>query len=356
MPYKDGRLWRGVVKIGGKRVSQKSFDLKRDASEWEREERKRIARAEKSLRDGLDLLTFCSKYQIYIERFSKQVRAEKKAVCERLIIYFGKDTLVSDITEELAEEYLSKQKAARSAYASNRDRKNLRAMWVKGKKTWGVNQNPFAETVSFPHDRLPQYTPPSKDVLKVLMAATRPEKVFLYAYIQTGARRSEIFRWTWLEDINFDRRQYRLGTRKTRDGSMSYEWFPMGQELYDELFWWWNNRTVKESPYVFVNDHEWSAHYGEPYTYRRKFMSGICKRAGVKTFHFHALRRFCASMLSDAGKSTNAIRRFLRHKNVRTTEIYIQNINDDMQDVADALSMSKLFPVPESGTRDEGAM
>ena len=44
------------------------------------------------------------------------------------------------------------------------------------------------------------------------------------------------------------------------------------------------------------------------------------------------------------------VNRFLRHQNVRTTKIYIQNINDDMQDVADALTTKKLFPVPETGT------
>jgi len=123
---------------------------------------------------------------------------------------------------------------------------------------------------------------------------------------------------------------------------MQYEWFPMSDDLYESLQWWWKNRTIKESPYVFVDDQR-GPHYGKPYTTRRRFLPGLCERAGVKPFGFHALRRFVASILADSGKSTNAIRRVLRHKNVRTTELYIQNINNDLKETMGALSYEKLF-------------
>jgi integrase len=238
----------------------------------------------------------------------------------------------------------------RSPNASNKDRKNLIAMWGKGAKTWGIRNNPVSGSEKYPHDRASQYTPPNDDVAKVLLAASRKDQAILLAYIQTGARRSELFRWTWIEDIDFDKQRYRLGTRKTRDGSLVHEWFPMSEDLGKELRWLFDTRKFQQSPFVFVDDQP-GPHYGNPYKARRRFMHGLCKRAGVKPFGFHALRRFCASCLADAGKSTNSIRRFLRHSNVRTTEIYIQNINDDLKDVADALSISKLFPVPEDGTR-----
>lgn len=365
MPYKEGGQWRGVVKIDGKRVAQKLFRLKRDAVKWEREERAVRKETEKRLSEGLDLITFCSKYTIYSERYSEKTYNEKKNLCVRIVKEWGTDTLVDDITEEMAVDYLLAQKMNRSANASNKDRKNLLSMWSKGVKIWGVSKNIFAGTEKYPHDRVPQFTPSPEQVLKVLMAASRKERVLLYAYIQTGARRSELFRWTWVEDINFEKRKYRLGTRKTRDGAMRYEWFPMAQELYDELSWWWKNQTIPDSPYVFTDDQP-GPHYGKPYKARRRFMAGLCMRAFAPDcqslneyrdenkeplFGFHALRRFCASALADAGKSTNSIRRFLRHQNVRTTEIYIQNINDDMEEVAEALSSKNIFPVPDSGTR-----
>ena len=70
-------------------------------------------------------------------------------------------------------------------------------------------------------------------------------------------------------------------------------------------------------------------------------MRGICKRAGITPFGFHALRRFVASVLADSGKSTNTIRRVLRHKHVSTTERYIHNINDDLRETMTFLSLKK---------------
>jgi len=56
-----------------------------------------------------------------------------------------------------------------------------------------------------------------------------------------------------VEDVNFDQRIYRLGTRKTRDGSMEYEWIPMTNEVLDSL--WWCGITVKTATHLsyFLN-------------------------------------------------------------------------------------------------------
>jgi integrase len=69
-------------------------------------------------------------------------------------------------------------------------------------------------------------------------------------------------------------------------------------------------------------------------------MKGLCKRAGVKEFGFHALRRYVASVLADTHKvSAKTIQRILRHRNVMTTEKYIQNINHDLGATMDLLTI-----------------
>jgi integrase len=339
MPSKEGKLWRGVVWVDGKRISQKrGFTRKGDAIDWERKEKKRQIEISERRQRGMDLITFCTDYADYSEeRFTKKVYKEKRAVSKRILKAWKPNTLVADITPKMAEKYLLTQKKKRSANAANKDLKNLKSMWNKGIKTYGVEANPFNDIQKFPHDRSPQYTPPPEDILRVLMVATREERIFLEAYLQTGARRSEIFRWTWVEDINFDARQVRLGTRKTRDGSMEYEWIPMSSELYDQLMWLWENRNFKRSPYVFVDGHP-GAHYGKPFTTRRRFMPGLCKRADVKAFGFHALRRYVASLLIDKKKSMKAVQRVLRHKNLATTERYTHLLNNDLKEVYEALS------------------
>jgi len=60
----------------------------------------------------------------------------------------------------------------------------------------------------------------------------------------------------------------------------------------------------------------------------------------VKPFGFHALRRHVASILADRHTvSSKTVQRFLRHKSVYTTELYIQNINMDLRSVASLLNM-----------------
>lgn len=118
---------------------------------------------------------------------------------------------------------------------------------------------------------------------------------------------------------------------------MSYEWLPMSDDLHNELWSWWKDRPIKDIPFVFVSTS--NRHYGQPFTTRRQFMKGLCKRAEVKEFGFHALRRYVASALADEHKvSAKTIQRILRHKSVTTTERYIQNINRNLGTVMNLLS------------------
>jgi integrase len=336
MPYKEIDKWRAGVTVKGVRGPTRLFKTKREAIQYETQERKRLAKIERQQQKGMALFDFCTKYLDFAERYTRKVYDEKNAVCNRILEAWGAITPVASISTEMIEQYLIIQKKARSANAANKDRKNLLSMWNKGIKTYGLKSNPIIGTEKFPHDRKPQYTPPTADILKLLAVATRKELIFLHCYIFTGARRSEIFRWTWVDDINLENMKYRLGTRKTRDGSMEHEWFPMPPELHESLSWWWQHRTIKTSPYVFTDD-QIGPHYGKPYKERRRFMHGLCKRSKIKAFGFHALRRFFASRLADMGKATPTIQKLLRHKKVTTTERYIHNINNDLRGVTDGL-------------------
>lgn len=258
-----------------------------------------------------------------------------------MVKIWGKETSIESITVNMVATYLERQANDRSANAANRDRKNLLAMWNWGVKRYDFPANPVIKIGKFRHDPKPQYTPSTEDIQRLLVAATREERVLLSCYLNTEARRSEIFRLKWNEDVNFEKRQVRLGTRKTKDGSMDYQWMPMNEDLYDSLWWQWNNRKFPESPYVFVS--ESSRYRGQPFKVRRKFLAGLCKRAGIKPFGYHALRRYVASVLADTHKlSSKRIQRILRHSSVATTERYIQNLNDDMRSDLELLSQPVL--------------
>ncbi|MDA3897181.1 MAG: tyrosine-type recombinase/integrase [Desulfobacteraceae bacterium] len=293
---------------------------------------------EKKQQKGMDLMTFCTRYLDYANRFTEKVYKEKKALCRRILNTWGPDKPVCEIDSGMIQLYLDHHAKIRSANASNKDRKNLLAQWCYGQKFLKFPHNPVAVTYKRAHDPKLQYTPWTKDILKLLACTTRKESVLIVAYLQTAARKSEIFRWTWLDDINFDKKEYRLGTRKTKDGSMEYEYFPMSDDLYDSLSWWWENRTIKDSPYVFPNEKK-GRYYGKPHVDHRKFLKRLCERAQIKPFGYHALRRYVASVLADTHKvSSKAIQRILRHKKVSTTERYIGNINNDLKSTLNLLS------------------
>lgn len=302
MPFwdKPRQKWQALVRWQGRKF-KKAFTAKRDAIRWEVQRRKELEEQQiqktATTETGMDLLTFCNRYLDDAKlRYIRKNYIEKKTLCKKILKIWG-SVPVDEITPEMVQKYLANRAKKGSANLHNRDRKNLLAMWTWGQDILDLDSNPVAKIKSLPHDRGPQYTPPTGDILKVLAAANREERIFMNCYLHTAARRSEIFRWTWADDINFEKREVRLGTRKTRDGSMEYEWLPMSDELYDELWSWWKNRPIKDTPYVFVSTS--NRRYGKPFTTRHRFMKGPCKRAGVKPFGFHALRRYVASFLAD---------------------------------------------------------
>lgn len=296
----------------------------------------------------MDLLTFCTKYLDYADRFDRKTYLEKRLLVRRFLSHSEIDpnTPTGAVDPDSILSYLESSRKERGTNAFNKDRKNLLAMWNWGGDILGLQINPVARIKRIGHDRTPQFCPQTEDVLKVLMAANQEERTLLFCYLLTGTRKSEIFRWTWNDDINFERRESRLGTRKTRDGSMEFAWFPMSDFLYDLLWKWWSSRPIKDNSFVFVSTS--NRHYGRPFTARRQFMKSLCRRAVVRAFGFQALRRYFASIMADNMKvSAKTIQRLLSHANVHTTERYIKHLNQDLEAVLDGVAEhfpSELLP------------
>jgi integrase len=208
----------------------------------------------------------------------------------------------------------------------NKDRKNLLAMFNWLRKIHNVTNNPVINIDRLPEDRKSEYIPPGEDIDKVMMACGEQDRVMLQCYYFTFARKSEIFNWTW-EDINFEKQWYRLWTKKRSHSDNQVDYFPLpeGSELYKALKWQWDHRN-KNSPYVFTN-----LETGEKFVSRRRFMGGVCKRAGVKPFSFKAFRKYGPSVLNDVHKvSMKKLQTLLRHQNQKTTEIYLKRVDNDL--------------------------
>ena len=356
MPYKENMKYRATVYCLGKRYTS-VLATKEEAKNWEAEKKKELKKFSKTRKPGMALATLCTRYLDEAVKFSPKTYQEKESLARRIQKFFGPEYPVAYITPEMILSYLNKRaslgdrrgkknKLQNTNSSFNRDRKNLMAMW-----NWGIGildqlqecSNPLLKIEARPHERSTQYVPSTTDVSKMLAAATEEERVFLKCYLHTAARRSDIFRWKWAEDVSLERRMVRLGSRKNKDRSMQYDWLPMSDDLYDALAWWWTNRPVKDAAHVFVVTDPLHPNYGKPFTQRRRILKSICKRADVQPVTYHCLRRYVASLLADKYKvSAKTIQSFLRQNNLYTTEKYIYQLNSDLKRIVNLLSETNL--------------
>jgi integrase len=202
--------------------------------------------------------------------------------------------------------------------------------------------DPTAPIKKKPHEKQPRRLIPIQDILKVLLVSQGHDRVLIGAYWHTGARKGEVLRWTWDEDINFEERWVRLGTRKNRSGEMVYEKLWMNDDLYKLLHWQWKNRHPT-SPYVFCHMNPKSKFYGMPYVARWKLLKKLCKDAGVEAFGYHDIRHTVAKYLNDLQKvGLKKVQQVLRHRRQATTEIYVEGNYTDTQDAMKLLEIEKV--------------
>ena len=122
MPYKQGKKWRGVVKIDGKRVGQKLFASKREAKEWEIAQKKRF----QTQTPTIYLHETASKYLDFCQaRYSKETYSDKRRVLKELVGITG-NVPIERITPEILLDLLL-SKPTKNLY--NRTRKDLHAFF-----------------------------------------------------------------------------------------------------------------------------------------------------------------------------------------------------------------------------------
>ncbi|MDR2726013.1 MAG: site-specific integrase [Candidatus Adiutrix sp.] len=232
------------------------------------------------------------------------------------------------ITPALVMKYLQKQCAARSGHAANKDKKNLATAWTWGERFiegFPKSLNPFQAVMKFKEEHSRREMPTEADFWQVYNTATGQDKVMLLTCFHLAARRGEVFRLKW-SDVDFANSKVRLGTCKTKDGSMRYDWLPMSQKLKSALSGWKDERPYKTEWVFTVLDDTPSPNHnpGEPFKARAHFMKTICKRAGVKPFGFHGIRHLTASIMFHKGQPLTNIQRFLRHTSPLTTVKYLR--------------------------------
>jgi len=282
-----------------------------------------------------------------MRRHAKITYNAKVRVLGRFVQYIG-DRPILSITPELVSEFLG-TRATNNGYNVHRKDLSVFFNWVRRVKRIPL-ENPCGPVERLPHSPAPKRIPTEKEIVKLILAAdpTTDEQDLLLVLLHTLGRIDEVLRLRW-GDVNFERRQVTLWTRKRKDGALEADVLPINEDLLEVLQKRW--RTRKQEEWVFFNEET-----GTRYNKRPKFMRGLCRRAGLEPlamtrrklrgkvrdfdlyYGFHSIRHFMASHLADKEKaSLKVISSLLRHKNLRTTEIYLQSIEGSLKEAVKGL-------------------
>ena len=334
---KKGGQWQARVYANGKQVASRLFPAGRKggpewraARAWE-EEQKASVKAGAKIDSDLQLLSdWLRLYVGHTRRTMSPKTADEKAA---FLADFADYCLGCGIktpyriTPQVAYEFLTSIFDRRGGHVANKYRKHLLAAWH-----WGIDTvdnfpdrvAPFQKVKTFKVVTQDRYVPPDDDVAAVLAQAKGQDAVMLLAYIQTGARKGELFRLTW-NDVDLENKRVKLIDRKGGDGAYRERWRGINDDLVESLNWWQKARPV-DMPNVFMQlaDHRQDVKVGDPFKCRKHLMARLCKQAGVKPFGLHALRHKGAAIVFTA-EGLNEAQLFLGHAKATTTDRYVKS-------------------------------
>lgn len=316
--WKTPTGYRIQFQFQGQRYSKSGCATKKAAERWANDRLKELEEAMSAPatpQAPLTLSDLMAKYMAIAERgLVKQTLAFRKRNFAMFLAHVG-NVPAQEVTPDQVESFLL---ARPTNNAFNKSRTEIMRLYSWGVRRQLVTSNPvfLVEKLSIEKNR--KVIPTPTEMSKILLVAG-PDRPLLLVLFHTLARIDEILRLKW-QDVNFSKKTVALWTRKRRGGNWESDEMAMNEDLYAVLWGLWQKRSQDE--YVFFNSRQ-----QDRYLYRPKLMGSICRRAGVPKFGFHTVRHFVASYMYDVLKvDIQVIQKLLRHKSVRTTEIYLHTI------------------------------
>ena len=329
-----GKGWRYDFTHKGIRHTEAWFKTKKAATKAEAEKRKELEKpkTEGQMPTDMGFLDLVNRRLDNLEAYNSKEYYNNHICYGRKWASEWEGLRCSEISSDMVESYLIKRAKAVSPHTGNYELRCLRALFnfaMKPRRQW-ISENPTDSLEFFPIEKKVKHVPSKEDVLKVISKAEPDTQDYLWTLTLTMGRMSEINRLMW-DDVNFEKQNVVLYTRKKKGGHLTPRNVPMPEKLLEILSRRFANRDERK-PWVFWHRY-WSRKSGGweegPYKDRKRIMSTLCKAAEVRYFRFHGFRHFGASLLdNNSNTSISSIQRILGHENRTTTEIYLHSIGD----------------------------
>ena len=252
---------------------------------------------------------------------------------------------LSEISPDLLEGYkVWRREQKISASNINRHLTIIYAMITKAVSDEVLWSNPLKDRagknrVSRLKEERREILPLTKeDVKKLSDSADGLWKAIIIVTYLSGMRKSEVIFLKW-SSIDFERRKIRVVnheafTTKTRKPRI-IDTHPLAHEILCRMF------PQRKGEYVFSRD-------GQPIASRlfSDEFDAIRKRAELKC-NFHWLRHSFASNLNQNNESVQKIQVLLGHSKITTTELYLRNFRNDLQEAVGRIDVKGLEFSPE---------
>jgi len=260
-------------------------------------------------------------------RHAKKTYEYKRGVFKAFLLFWGDNSMVA-LTPQILHRYLN-TRPSNNNY--NAHRKELCALISFSRNQLALPIVDICRQLQkMPIKRAEKEIPSQESIIKLLLASTPEEKALLLTILHTAGRIDEILRLTW-EDVNFEKTWVRLWTRKKVGGNWKARFISMNHDLHGVLWTLWKKRLQEK--WVFYNRKTVNR-----YNRRPKLMPGLCRRAGVRPFGFHALRHMVPSFLRDKHKiNISLLQKLLGHETQGTTEIYLHVIDESEREMMEKL-------------------
>ncbi len=340
--FNDRRRWyEYYFRLNKKAYTGAGFTKKKEALEAEAEKKKALKKPKKEEATDMAFLTLLNHSLDFTNAYRTEKHYKDCVYMAKRWAKQWKEKTIYEIAPDEIVRYMIKLKNRVSAYTANKELRALRAVFnfgIKPPNRWFID-NPTDGIKFFPVEKKAKYVPSQEDVIRVIMASEGETRDYLWTIALTLARVSEVNRLEW-KDVDFESRTVRLYTRKTKGGNLVPRSIPMCQTLEEVL-----KRRLKGNKMQWVFYHTYFSRTENrwvtgPYEGRKRIMTTLCKKAGVKYFRFHPLRHFGASKLMKEGVDPKTIQGLLGHSNFKTTEIYLHSIKGSDQEAMDRLDFS----------------
>ncbi len=258
--------------------------------------------------------------------FLQNLREGRRLLPSTLRIYdLELDRLIELIQEPEAKTLANELKK----YASTTAARKL-VIWRAFLKTCPAPWRELAEAIENPkiRSKLPRFLD-EEEIFRLEAACYRSksssrDRLFLALGLQLGLRVTEILQLRFQDFQGEWIRVLRKGAQEQR--------LPLTTSLQSLVHFWKKDRTAQSADYLF------EGRSGGPMSVRnaQKLLQKLCKLAGLKAkIHPHALRHSFATRMAANGASLVALKEFLGHKRMTTTERYLhvtpQHLKDSLK-------------------------